>query len=249
MKSLAVPRRGRHRSKGGESTDCRLGSLPDELLRVDDPERDLHRAAAARVAGRLRGLGARGRGEARRGRVRLHRGRRGGRGDDAREPRRLPPLAPAAADAGRERAARHLGRGARPALAGTVLPRSGRRALDRPRGGRGRRRQGGGLLRRADGPVERGDALDRRGRGDERAALVPALLGERPRDLRELRPPGRGERLRRDRRHARHADARLAAARPAPGIPAVHSRRRAAASTSAIPSSSRSSTRRPRRIR
>ncbi len=57
------------------------------------------------------------------------------------------------------------------------------------------------------------------------AALVPALLGERPRDLRELRQPRRGGRLRRDRRHARHAHARLAAARPAPRVPAVHPRR------------------------
>ena len=85
--------------------------------------------------------------------------------------------------------------------------------------------QGGGLVRRADAPLERRDALDRRGRGDRRAALVPALLGQRPRDLRELRPPRRGRRLRRDRRHARHADARLAAARPAAGVPAVHQRR------------------------
>ena len=35
-------------------------------------------------------------------------------------------------------------------------------------------------------------AFDRGGRGDECAALVPALLGERPRDLCELRAPGRG---------------------------------------------------------
>ena len=50
--------------------------------------------------------------------------------------------------------------------------------------------QGGGLLGRADAPLERRDALDRGGRGDGRAALVPALLGQRPRDLRELRRAG-----------------------------------------------------------
>ena len=52
-------------------------------------------------------------------------------------------------------------------------------------------------------------------------ALVPALLGERPRDLREFRAARRGRRVRRDRRHARHADARLAPARPPARIPAV----------------------------
>ncbi len=119
-------------------------------------------------------------------------------------------------------AARHLRRGARPAVAGAVPARADRRALDRARGSRGRRGEGGSVVRRADGALERRDALDRGGRGDERAALVPALLGERPRDLRELRPARRGRRLRRDRRHARHADARLAPARPAPGVPAVH---------------------------
>ena len=108
------------------------------------------------------------------------------------------------------------------ALAGSVLPRAGRRALDRPRGGGGRRRQGVGVVGRPDDPLERCDALDRRGRGDRRAALVPALLGQRPRDLRELRAARRGRRLRRDRRHARHADARLAPARPAPGVSPVH---------------------------
>ena len=130
------------------------------------------------------------------------------------------------ADAHRQRDARHLGRGARPALAGAVPARAGRRALDRARGGRGRRRQRSRVVRRAARALERGDPLDRGGRRDQCAALVPALLGERPRDLRELRQPRRGRRVRRDRRHARHAHARLAAARPAPGVPAVHQGRR-----------------------
>ena len=90
-------------------------------------------------------------------------------------------------------------------------------------GGGGRR--GIGVVGRADGALERGDPLDRGRRRDECAALVPALLGERPRDLCELRPPGRAGRVRRDRRHARHADPRLAAAGPPPGVPAVHPRR------------------------
>ena len=42
--------------------------------------------------------------------------------------------------------------------------------------------------------------------------LVPALLGQRPRARRQLRRPGRRGGLRRDRRHARHADPRLAPA-------------------------------------
>src|SRR4051812_6070518 len=131
-----------------------LGSAADELLRFDDPERDLHRAAAARVAGVVHRLGARSRGEARRGRLRLHRGRRGSRGDDAREPRRIPALAPASADARRQRATGHLGRGARHALACPLLPRAGRGALDRARGSGGRRCRGVRGVRRADAALE-----------------------------------------------------------------------------------------------
>jgi len=75
-----------------------------------------------------------------------------------------------------------------------------------------RRCEGVGVVRRPADPFERGHALDRRGRRDERASLVPALLGQRPRDLRELRQPRRSRRLRRNRRHARHLPPRLATA-------------------------------------
>ena len=92
--------------------------------------------------------------------------------------------------------------------------------------GRGRGRAGRRVVRRADGALERRDPLARGGRRDRRAALVPALLGERPRDLRELRPACRSRRLWRDRGHARHADARLAPAGPATRIPAVPARPR-----------------------
>ena len=118
--------------------------------------------------------------------------------------------------------ARHLGRRARAALARTVPPRAGRRALDRARGGRGGVAQAAAssgvpllLSSAATHSIEEVAATGA-------PALVPALLGQRPRDLRELRQARRGRRLRRDRRHARHADARLAAARPAAGLPAVH---------------------------
>ena len=66
---------------------------------------------------------------------------------------------------------------------------------------------------RPDGGVRRGDG--------RRAALVPALLEHLERAGRELRPARRGLRLRGDRGHARHDDARLAAARPRPRVPAV----------------------------
>ena len=61
-------------------------------------------------------------------------------------------------------------------------------------------------------PLERGLALDRGDRrGDgRRATLVPAVLGQRPRGRGQPRPARRGGRLRGDRRHARHADPRLA---------------------------------------
>ena len=73
-------------------------------------------------------------------------------------------------------------------------------------------------------PLERGvvvDRGDRRGDG-RRAALVPALLDQRPRDHREPPLARRGGRLLGGRRHARHADPRLAPARPAKGVPPVH---------------------------
>ncbi len=62
---------------------------------------------------------------------------------------------------------------------------------------------------------------DRRGRRRRGAALVPALLAQRPRAGRELRRPRRGGRLRRDRGHRRHLRPRLEAARPAAGLAAL----------------------------
>ena len=108
-------------------------------------------------------------------------------------------------------------------FAGAVLPRADRRPLDRTS-----RRRGGGRARRGVDAhpvraVERRVAFDRGDRGGDGrcAAVVPALLGERPRHLRELRAARGGRGLRRDRRHARHADARLAPARPAQRVPPV----------------------------
>ena len=177
------------------------------------------------MADRAGGLGARGRGEARCRRVRLHRRRRGRRVDAAREPRGVRRLADPAADAHRQRPARHLGRRARHALAGAVPARARRRALDRVRGRRGRCREGGRVVEGAADRLERRDALARAGRRDRVPALVPALLGLGSRHLRQLRLAGRGGRLRRDRRHARHAHARLAPPRSPQRLPAVHPRR------------------------
>ena len=207
---------------------------------LDDPERDLHRAAAARVAGRRRATGsARPRRSSTPGAFGYIAGGAGAESTmranlDAFERWRLRPRM-LTGNAQRDISVEVLGT----ALAGAVLPRADRRALDRPRGGRGRRRARGGRLRRADASLSSAatHSIEEIAERRRRAALVPALLGQRPRDLRELRPPRRGGRLRRDRRHARHADARLAAARPAPRVPAVHSAARAAASSSATRSS------------
>ena len=115
---------------------------------------------------------------ARAGTVRLRRRRRRLGVDGPCEPRgvRAPPAA--AADARRDRGARPVGRGARAALAGAVPARARRRPLDRPRGGRARRRPRLEGDRRADDPLERRVDLarGRRRRARRRAALVPALL-------------------------------------------------------------------------
>ena len=73
-------------------------------------------------------------------------------------------------------------------------------------------------------PLHRRLVVDRGHRGGDgrRAALVPALLDQRPRDRRQPAPASRPERLLGGRRHARHADPRLAAPRPPPGLPPVH---------------------------
>ena len=176
------------------------------------------------VADRARGVGGARRGEARSRRVRLHRRRRGRRGDDPREPRgvRAPPHQ--AADAHGQHAARPLGGGARHAVAGAVPPGAGRRALDRASGGRAGRGARGGRAGSPLLPIDRRLLVDRGHRGGDgrRAALVPALLDQRPRDRRQPAPASRPERLLGGRRHARHADPRLAAPRPPPRLSPVH---------------------------
>ena len=107
--------------------------------------------------------------------------------------------------------------------AGAAAAGADRRPEGRPRGRRAGHGAGGGGRRPADDRQHRlalHDGGDRRGerRG---AALVPALLAQRPRAARELRRPRRGRRLRRDRRHRRHLHPRLEAARPAAGLAAL----------------------------
>ena len=208
------------REVGHERESARVGE------RKPGPERDLPRRRR-RVAGLGRRLGGGGARAARAGPVRLRRRRRRVGGDDSGEPGGVRAAPAAAPDAHRQLGARPLGRGARAALDGAVPARTGRSALDRPsrRRARGRARLEGD--RRADDPLERGlDAARGRRRGARRCpTVVPALLVGRPRAGRQPRRPGRGGRLRCDRRHARHADARLALPRPAQRLPALPRRR------------------------
>ena len=97
-------------------------------------------------------------------------------------------------------------------VARAVPARAGRRPLDRARRGRAR---GGARVRghrRAADPLERGLALDRGGgRGDGRRARWFQLYWVNDREIAASFVAARGGgRVRRDRRHARHADARLA---------------------------------------
>ena len=80
----------------------------------------------------------------------------------------------------------------------------------------------------ASRPMEECAAVDGR-----RAALVPALLEHVERARRQLRRARRGVRLRGDRRHPRHDDARLALPRPRPRLPPVRGRARGSRSTRA----------------
>ena len=76
------------------------------------------------------------------------------------------------------------------AVAGAVPARADRRALDRPRGGRAGRGTRSGRARNPVLPVQCrlvDDRGHRRGHG-RRAALVPALLDQRPRDRRQPAP-------------------------------------------------------------
>ena len=113
-------------------------------------------------------------------------------------------------------------------VAGTEMPAPlllapiGVHSILHPRRRAGDRRGGGERRAAADrelgvGPHPR---ADRRGRR-RRAALVPALLAERPRARRELRLARRGGGLLGDRAHRRHLHPRLEAARPAAGLAAV----------------------------
>ena len=186
------------------------------------------------------------------GAVRLHRGRRRRRGDDAREPRGVRAAAAAAADARREHRARHRRSrcSARRSPAPFFLAPIGVLSIAHPDGELAVARAAA-ATRRPVHPLERGVALDRGDRrGDgRRAALVPALLGQRPRDLRELRRARRGGRLRRDRRHARHADRSAGGRATCAARTSRSSAARAARSSSPTRSSARGSTRRPRRTR
>ena len=91
------------------------------------------------------------------------------------------------------------------------------------------------------------DGGHRRGGRRRGAALVPALLAERPRARREPRPPRRGERALRDRPHRRQLDRRLEAPRPPAGLPPLPrgDRDRAVPVRPRLPR--RASRRRPRR--
>ena len=213
------------RSAIGTRDDMTLRTA-NALRRHTGPERDLRQRRVAVARRRRRVGGARGR-AARGGTLRLHRRRRRRRVDDAREPcgLRAPPAA--AADAERPHRARPLGRGARDAFPVPVLPRAGRRPQHRARGRRDRSCARGSCSPRAVHPVDGGLTLDRGDRGGDgrRPAVVPALLGQRPRRGREPRRPRRGGGLQRDRRHARHARPGLAATRPAQRVPPVPRRR------------------------
>ena len=174
----------------------------------------------ARRCGRVGGAGRR---EARVGPLRLYRGRRGKRVDAARQSAGVRAAPAAAAHAGGQQRARPFGRGVGNAVAVPILPRAGRRPQHRPSRRRARSGARRGGVAGPIHPFQRRVALDRGSRGCDgrRAAVVPALLGQRPRGGREPRAQGRGVGLLRDRGHARHPDARLASTRPPQCLPAV----------------------------
>ena len=202
--------------------DGQPGRLLRRDLRQGDGRRDARDTRAGRGprAPRPRGDGGAG------GELRLRRGRE--RGHDARQPRGLPPPADRPPHAARRRRARPLDHRPRHAAAGPAAARPDRGPEGRPR----RRRAGDGPGRGGGRPADDRqhrlplhDGGDRRGRR-RGAALVPALLAQRPRAARELRRPRRGRRLRGDRRHRRHLHPRLEAARPAAGLAALPRRQR-----------------------
>ena len=131
-----------------------------------------------------------------------------------------------APDAGRRGRAGPVGAAVRPPAADAAADGAGRgdRAVRPGRARRPGHGPGGRGDRRADGRLDAhaGPAGGRGRRARRHPRLLPALPARRPGADRELRAPGRGRRLRRDRRHARHADPGLAAARPDAGqLPAA----------------------------
>ena len=152
-----------------------------------------------------------------------------------------------------DRLARPLGRGARHAR------RLRRCSSHRSAGSRPRTRTARSPSRARPPPPDvpivlssASTSTDRGGRGDDgrRDALVPALLGQRPRRRRELRRARPGGGLLRDRRHDRHRHrSRWRPRDLAQRVPPVPPRRGLRATSSPTPRSSRSSTRRRRRTR
>ena len=114
---------GLEREVGHQRESARVG------VRKPGPERDLPRRRRGVAASRPRS-GSGGARDARAGAVRLRRRRRRLRGDGPREPRGVRAAPPAAADAGGQRRAGALDRGARPALGG-ARSCSGRSACSR----------------------------------------------------------------------------------------------------------------------
>ena len=111
-------------------------------------------------------------------------------------------------------------------LAEPVPARAGRRARARPRRGGLRGRASRPRHGHDDGVLQPGVEADGGPGPDPRGlpALVPAVLEPVGRARREPRDAGRAVRMRSDRGHARHDDARLAHARPRGRIPAVPAR-------------------------
>ena len=150
--------------------------------------------------------------------------RRRQRGHDARQPRGLPAPADRAADAARRRQPRPLDHGARARRCRrrccwrrSASRRSSTRTASWPPRAP-RRRSALPMIASTASHFTLEEIAEAGGDG---AALVPALLAQRPRARRQLRRPRRGGRLRRDRRHRRHLHPRLEAARPAAGLAAL----------------------------
>ena len=205
------------------------GRPPDAPGRL--PVRDLRARPGRRDAASSRSSTT----SSRRGRARSSRPRRGPTPRAARaRAARSPPTAPPST-AGRScrgcsptSRVRDLGHGgARDAAERAGAARTRRRPLDRAPRRRARGRAGGRGDRRRHGPQHGGvdEPGGRRRGGRRRAALVPALLAERPRAHGQPGRPGGGGRLHGDRRHARHALHAVAPEGPDRRLPALPARR------------------------